>query len=310
MCSTQDDAGASLSPVERLTTLDRLALPICPTCHGTLLLIPECDPTLRRSVLPSERPCPWLRMFSICSHGEVFALGNCALIAEPRGRCAFKIQSRAAPIGRSWAWRRWCVHAAEPSPCLAWETHYADELISARYNCAVHLHRKTIAERGGTYMTKIVNAWNEWDPLKRLILGRPEGTQVAGPEPGHYSHQPDGGFPMGTWGMFPQELVDAANEQMDHFVQILEKRGIIVDRVEVHPAYKEVRAVSTPDWTISNVRGTNCPRDLFMTVGNEIIESPGAQRARWYEYLNLRPIFERYFKEDSNFYGLQPRNRG
>jgi len=39
-------------------------------------------------------------------------------------------------------------------------------------------------------MPKIVNSWNEWDPLKRVILGRPEGTQVAGPEPGLYSHQP------------------------------------------------------------------------------------------------------------------------
>ena len=56
------------------------------------------------------------------------------------------------------------------------ETHYADGSISARFNRAVHLHRETIGERGVTYMTKIVNAWNEWVTLKRLILGRPEGT--------------------------------------------------------------------------------------------------------------------------------------
>ncbi len=74
-------------------------------------------------------------------------------------------------------------------------------------------------------MTKIVNAWNEWDPLKRLILGRPEGTQVAAPEPGLYSHQPEGGYPIGTWGMYPQEMVDEANEQMDHFCNILTSRG-------------------------------------------------------------------------------------
>ena len=55
-------------------------------------------------------------------------------------------------------------------------------------------------------MTKIVNAWNEWDPLKRLILGRPEGTQVAGPEPGLHSHQPEGGYPIGTYG--PYSCID------------------------------------------------------------------------------------------------------
>jgi len=150
-------------------------------------------------------------------------------------------------------------------------------------------------------MAKIVNSWNEWDPLKRIIVGRPEGTQVPGPEPGDYSDQPSLGFPLGKYGPFPQELVDAANEQMDNFVSILEGRGIVVDRVEVHPAYMDVRAVSTPDWTQTNVRGINNPRDVFMTVGNEIIEAPGALRSRWYEYLNLRPIFERYFKEDPEF---------
>ncbi len=150
-------------------------------------------------------------------------------------------------------------------------------------------------------MTKIVNAWNEWDPLKRLILGRPEGTHVGAPEPGFFSHQPDGGYPIGTYGRYPQDMVDEANEQMNNFVQILEKRGITVDRVEVHPAYTESLPVSTPDWALPLPRGTNCPRDLFMTVGNEIMEAAGAQRQRWYEYLNLRPIFERYFKEDPEF---------
>jgi glycine amidinotransferase len=150
-------------------------------------------------------------------------------------------------------------------------------------------------------MTKIVNAWNEWDPLKRLILGRPEGSHVAAPEPGAYSHQPDGGYPLGTYGPYPQEMVDEANEQMDNFVKILGNRGITVDRVELHPAYLEGRGNGTPDWTMPNVRGTNCPRDLFMTVGNEIIEGAGAQRQRWYEHLNLRPIFQRYFKEDPDF---------
>ena len=150
-------------------------------------------------------------------------------------------------------------------------------------------------------MTKIVNAWNEWDPLKRLILGRPEGSHVAAPEPAAYSHQPDGGYPLSTYGPYPQEMVDEANEQMDNFVKILENRGITVDRVEVHPAYLEGRGNGTPDWTMPNVRGTNCPRDLFMTVGNEIIEGAGAQRQRWYEHLNLRPIFQRYFKKDPDF---------
>jgi len=150
-------------------------------------------------------------------------------------------------------------------------------------------------------MTKIVNSWTEWDPLKRVIVGRPEGTQVPAPEPAWIHNYPEHGFPLGTYGKFPQEMVDAANEQMDNFVKIMEKRGIIVDRVEVHPALMDVRAYSTPDWTQLNARGTNNPRDLFLPVGNEIMEATCSIRSRWYEYLNLRPLFERYFKEDPEF---------
>jgi len=150
-------------------------------------------------------------------------------------------------------------------------------------------------------MTKMVNSWTEFQPLKRVIVGRPEGTQVFAPEPGTQLDMPRAGFPLGTYGKFPQELVDAANEQMDYFVEKLEERGVIVDRVEVHPYLEEVNSFGTPDWTAMNFRGTNCPRDLFMPVGNEIIEAPGVLRTRWFEYLCLRPLFERYFKEDPEF---------
>ena len=150
-------------------------------------------------------------------------------------------------------------------------------------------------------MGKIVNSWNEWDPLKRVIVGRPNGTQVPAPEPGWTHHYPSRGFPLGTYGMFPQEMVDAANEQMDKFVSIMEKRGVYVERVVLHPVMLEPRSISTPDWTQLNMRGINNPRDLFLPIGNEIMEAPGTIRSRWYEYLNLRPIFERYFKEDRDF---------
>ncbi len=101
-------------------------------------------------------------------------------------------------------------------------------------------------------MTKIVNAHNEWAPLKRLILGRPEGSHVAAPEPGINSHQPEGGYPISTFGPYPQYMVDEANEQMDYFVSVLEKRGITVDRVDVHPAYLQGLPNGTPDWFLPN----------------------------------------------------------
>ena len=150
-------------------------------------------------------------------------------------------------------------------------------------------------------MAKIVNSWDEWAPLKHTIVGRVRGTQIPSPEPNWQYPANNAGFPLGSYGLFPEEMTAKAEEQQEAFVKVLEKRGIKVDRVELHPVMKEAIPVSTPDWTQLNMRGISCPRDMFIVVGNEIIESAGCHRSRWYEYLNLRPLFQKYFKEDPDF---------
>ncbi|MBW2028252.1 MAG: serine/threonine protein kinase [Deltaproteobacteria bacterium] len=146
-------------------------------------------------------------------------------------------------------------------------------------------------------MPKIVKSWNEWDPLKRVIIGRPEGTNVPAPEPAWWYDLPLGGYPLGSHGPFPQEMVDAANEQMDYFVSVLEKRGVIVERIDVQD-FMFNKPVSNPYWTNLNCHGVNNVRDVTMIHGNYIVEATTCRRSRFWERYNLRPIFERYFKED------------
>jgi len=86
-----------------------------------------------------------------------------------------------------------------------------------------------------------VNSWNERDPLKCVIVGRSEGTNIPAPEPAWWYDRPEGGYPPGSYGPFPQEMYDKANEQMDYFVQVMEKRGIIADRVVLHPGMHDRR---------------------------------------------------------------------
>lgn len=38
-----------------------------------------------------------------------------------------------------------------------------------------------------------------------------------------------------------------------------------------------------------------------MPVGNEIIEATCSLRSRWFEYLALRPLFEKWFEQDPDF---------
>ena len=147
-------------------------------------------------------------------------------------------------------------------------------------------------------MATIVSSWNEWDPLKHVIVGRADGTMVQAPEPAVVRDWPEHGFPRGTFGPLPKDMEQAANEQLDAFAALLEKHGVRVDRPE--PLDFSQR-VSTPDWEQASMFGCMPPRDLLLTVGNEILEATMSARSRWFEYLAYRPLLESYFREDPHF---------
>ena len=144
----------------------------------------------------------------------------------------------------------------------------------------------------------IVSSWNEWDPLKHVIVGRADGSMVQAPEPAIQRVWPDHGFPEGTYGPMPKEMVAKANEQLDNFAKILESRGIRVDRPTPLDFSQKVQ---TPDWRQDSMFGCMPPRDLLLTIGNEILEATMSFHSRWFEYLCYRPLLRQYFKEDPNF---------
>jgi glycine amidinotransferase len=144
----------------------------------------------------------------------------------------------------------------------------------------------------------VVSSWNEWDPLKHVIVGRADGTMVQAPEIAVQREWPEYGFTAGKYGPYPEEMTAKANEQLDNFAKILEDRGIRVDR----PTPLDFsQTVQTPDWVQETMFGCMPPRDLLLTVGNEILEATMSFRSRWHEYLCYRPLLEQYFKEDPNF---------
>ncbi len=153
----------------------------------------------------------------------------------------------------------------------------------------------------------IVSSWNEWDPLKHVIVGRADGTMIQAPELAIQRDYPEDGFPLGTYGPYPQEMVDKANEQLDNFSNMLENRGIRVDRPTPIDFSQKVQ---TPDWEQETMFGCGPIRDILLTVGNEILEATMSYRSRWFEFLCYRPLFEQYFKEDPNFrYEAAPKPR-
>jgi glycine amidinotransferase len=140
----------------------------------------------------------------------------------------------------------------------------------------------------------IVNSWNEWDPLKEVIVGSARGAADIGFEPALAPYFPPGS-PLRDFrgGPVPSVLVDAAERQLDSFAELLNRLGVTVKRPD--PVDQSVQ-VKTPDWEAPGGHAIACPRDVLLVIGDEIIEAPMAQRARYFEYRAYRTLLKDYFR--------------
>ena len=67
----------------------------------------------------------------------------------------------------------------------------------------------------------IVNSWNEWDPLKHVIVGRADGCCIPPPEPATDPKIPEDSDMKGKHGPRTQESIDKGNAQLDGLSSIL-----------------------------------------------------------------------------------------
>ena len=142
-----------------------------------------------------------------------------------------------------------------------------------------------------------VESWDDFSPLKHVIVGRADHTCIPPSEPATEAKVPEDSDMRGMWGPRPLDTVEKANLQLDHLANLLEKRGIQVDRPT---PLQWNQAVITPDFSTGSMFGCMPPRDVILTVGNEMLEAPMSYRCRWFEYLAYRPLLEKYYEEDPN----------
>ncbi len=147
-------------------------------------------------------------------------------------------------------------------------------------------------------MATKVSSWNEFDPLKHVIVGRADHTCIPPSEPATEAKVPEDSDMRGMWGPRPLETVERANEQLDALASLLESRGIIVDRPT---PIQWNQAVVTPDFSTGSMFGCMPPRDVLLTVGPEILCAPMSFRCRYFEYLAYHPLMQKYFDEDPDF---------
>ncbi|MDG2305798.1 MAG: amidinotransferase [Candidatus Binatia bacterium] len=85
---------------------------------------------------------------------------------------------------------------------------------------------------------------------------------------------------------------DRTRAELDALAKLLRAEGITVHRPE--PARHD-RLFQTVDWKERGFSSA-CPRDAVIVVGDELIETPLAWRARYFETDALRPLFLSYFR--------------
>ncbi len=111
----------------------------------------------------------------------------------------------------------------------------------------------------------------------------------------------------GMWGLRPLRTVEAGNAALDRLRKAMEDRGVVVDRPT---PLQWNQAIGTPDFRNDSMMCCMPPRDILLTMGNQIMASANSFRCRYFEYLAYWPLMEQYFEEDPEFVWTQaPRPR-
>src|SRR6185312_4038445 len=183
-------------------------------------------------------------------------------------------------------------------------------------------HTATVAEEtasGKAVAEKkwpVVNSHNYWSPLEEIIVG----TSF------HLDYSEDLSFklffhqnlyneslvmlqhdPPNTAfsGVKPSNrLRDELQEDTEGFIDILKQAGVNVRRPQ---AVTEALEVKTPSWNSIMGHGL-MSRDLFIVIGNEIIETPPMLRSRYFEADLYKELFTEYFNAGAKW-TVVPRSR-
>ncbi len=140
---------------------------------------------------------------------------------------------------------------------------------------------------------------NEWDPLEEIVVGNPLHARFPTPDLStRLAEFPDRSLDEIPRGPFPQQIIEETEEDLNAFVAVLEKQGIIVKRPE---AWSHEAKFSTIHWESAGFYNY-CPRDIMLVIGDHIIETPNVIRSRFQETFSYRKMLLDYLKLGAKWY--------
>ena len=147
----------------------------------------------------------------------------------------------------------------------------------------------------------LIHSTNDYDPLHEIIVGRAD-----------FAHIPPVDSSMKNFmyanltieeikkyvGPYDQEVLEETSEDLDILSEVLEDCGVIVHRPE---KIQHRHLIQTPKWKTTGWYNY-CPRDIFLVLGNNIVEVPSEMRSRMFETWSYNKILHEAFDDGTNWF--------
>lgn len=151
-----------------------------------------------------------------------------------------------------------------------------------------------------------LNSHNEWDTLKEVIVGR-ANFRAALVFNNPVSEAVQRKAEELAAQAYPQWLIDEIDADLNELIDVLKDFGVKVHRPNVEDIHK---IFATPTFSGSAEAAFNA-RDLFLVVGDTIIESPSQEKHRYFEAQTYHDIFYDYFAQGCKWIaGPKPKLKG
>ncbi len=140
-----------------------------------------------------------------------------------------------------------------------------------------------------------VNVYTEWAPLKEVVVGSCVNFNMCGIDRSFrflYDNRDGRHADRDTPHRINQRYLDERQEDLDNLQRLLEAEGVTVRRPK---RLETIDKVVTPFFE-SYTTGCDSPRDMYLCIGDQIIESSPTNRKRYFEGFLLKDVFVEYFR--------------
>ena len=134
---------------------------------------------------------------------------------------------------------------------------------------------------------------NEWGQLREIIVGSAKHAQVpiVGDKCLHaidYAHLSEEEFKNRPSGLYPRNIIDETEEDLNNIAETLKSLGVKVHR----PIEKDFsEPIKTDYWEVDGYYNY-CPRDSMLVINDKVIATPMTLRHRSNEAETCKPLFD------------------